>query len=503
MRGITGRDLRLSGPRLGWLVGGVIILVAVALASLGRLPNPPAVGPNVIVIMTDDMRADDLQYMPHTLHLLADQGVTFRQMLSPYPLCCPARAELLSGQFSHNNGVQGNSWPRGGYYKLDNTNTLPVWLHNAGYQTAFMGKYLNDYGTRDPAEIPSGWDYWDGSVRSIYNYTNVTTNHLGQITPHPRVYQTNLFDAESTRLIDSYAHSDRPFFLWTSFVAPHQECSYADMRPGASTCWHPPPPAVRDEGSFANLVLPDDPSVNEADMSDKGSFMQKLPLLSPARIASLHQARILRIEALQSVDRAVAHIVAELKSTGQYKNTYLMFTSDNGIQMGEHRWTNKILGYEPSVRVPLILTGPGIPAGRVVNQAVTMVDLAATITDASGAAPGRLLDGQSLLPLARGDVPDTRNRIVPLEAGPRNNSSPGWLYRGVRTDRYTLLVWRNRDVELYDRRLDPYEMRSVAGNPSYARVQSRLKHDLHRLNKCKGSGCIAWWSARSGAVRRQ
>lgn len=473
-------------------------MAAIGLAGLGKQVNPPASGPNVIVIMTDDMRADDLQFMPNTLHLLAAQGVTFRQMLSPYPLCCPARAELLSGQFSHNNGVQGNTWPRGGYYKLDNTNTLPVWLHSAGYQTAFIGKYLNDYGARDPAEIPPGWDYWDGSVRGVYDYSHVTTNQFGQVTPHPRIYQTNLFDAETTQLIDSYAHSDRPFFLWTSFVTPHQECAVANRRPGDRTCWHPPPPAYGDQGRFDNLVLPQDPSVNEADMSDKAHFMRRLALLTPGRLRQLQQERLLRIEALQSVDRAVAHLVAELKATGQYDNTYLLFTSDNGVQMGEHRWVGKVLGYEPSLRVPLILTGPGIPAGQQRDQAVTMVDLAATIADATGTTPGRLLDGQSLLPLARGTVPDGRNRIVPLEASPLNHSLNGWLYQGVRTDRYTLLAWRDGEVELYDRQRDPYEMRSVAGDPAYAAVQSRLEQRLHSLEYCKGSACLAWWSSPVG-----
>lgn len=481
-----------------WLTAGLLLAVAIGLAGLGQPVDTPGAGPNVVVIMTDDMRADDLQYMPHTLHLLADQGVTFRQMLSPYPLCCPARAELLSGQFSHNNGVRGNTWPRGGYYRLDNTNTLPVWLDKAGYQTAFVGKYLNDYGERDPAEIPPGWDYWDGSVRDIYKYFNVITNQLGQVTAHARIYQTNLFDAETTKLVDAYAHSDRPFFLWTSFVTPHTQCSSLNRPPGSPSCWHPPPPAYGDGGTFANLVLPDDPSVNEADMSDKGRFMQRLPSFAPDRIATLHQARILRIEALQSVDRAVAHLVAELKATGQYDNTYLLFTSDNGMQFGEHRWIGKILGYEESVRVPLIMAGPGIPAGQVRNQAVTMVDLAATIDDATGVVPDRLLDGQSLLPLARGDVPDGRNRIVPLEAGPRSDTAPGWLYRGVRTDRYTLLVWRDNDVELYDRRRDPYQMNSVADDPSYAEVQSKLMRQLHRLENCKGSACLAWWTTPVG-----
>ncbi len=476
------------GTSTRWLLG-VLSLAAIGFATLGTAPDPPATGPNVIVIMTDDMRADDLQYMPNTLRLLAARGVTFRQMLSPYPLCCPARAELLSGQFSHNNGVQGNAWPRGGYYKLDNTNTLPVWLHQAGYETAFMGKYLNEYGDRDVSEIPDGWDYWDASVKRVYNYSGVVTNQFGSETAHPQVYQTDLFDTETTDLIDSYAGSDRPFFLWTSYVTPHLEC--AVIIPGR-TCWHAPSAAYGDAGSYTDLKITDDPSINEADMSDKGQFMQSLPSLSSERLEALHRYRIKRIEALQSVDRAVAHLVTALEDTNQYDNTYLIFTSDNGIQLGEHRWSNKILGYEQSVRVPLLIAGPGIAAGQVRGQAVTMVDLAATIADMTDSPAGRLLDGASLLPLASGEQPDVGDRIVPLEAGPRNSTSDGWLYHGVRTDRYTLLVWRNGDTELYDRRRDPYEISSVAGDPAYAELQHRLGQSLRALEDCRGSDCMAW-----------
>lgn len=420
-------------------------------------------------------------------------------MLSPYPLCCPARAQLLTGQYSHNNAVQGNAWPRGGYYKLDGANTLPVWLHDGGYETAFLGKYLNEYGERDEYEIPPGWDYWMGSVAGIHDYTGVTTSQGGRVVTHSGVYQTYLFDSRSTDLVDVYADSDRPFFLWTSYIAPHIECTARRVPEGVPhRCWGPPAPAYGDDGTYEDLVIHDDASINEADMSDKGQFMQTLPLIGPERLEGLHNARISRIESLQSVDRAVAHLVERLKATGQYENTYLIFTSDNGVQLGEHRWQSKILGYEQSIRVPLIISGPGLPRGVVRSQAVTIADLAATIADIADVAPRRLLDGQSLLPLARGDVPDGRDRVVPLEAGPQDNTSEGWLYQGVRTDRYTLLVWHNGDTELYDRRHDPLQMSSVAGTPEYADVQRDLERRLSELATCAGIECTQWYNAPFG-----
>ena len=481
------------------LAAGLLLAALLGLAGLGKQIDAPASGPNVIVIMTDDMRLDDLQYMPNTLHLLAAQGVTFNQMLSPYPLCCPARAQFLTGQYSHNNGVQGNSWPRGGYYRLDGTNTLPVWLHDGGYETAFLGKYLNEYGSQDEYEIPPGWDYWMGSLATVYDYHRVTTNQGGRITTHAGVYQTNLFDSRSTDLVDLYADGDRPFFMWTSYIAPHVECVARTVPEDAPhSCWGPPPAAYGDDGTYEDLVIHDDPSINEADMSDKGEFMQALPPISPQRLEGLHNARISRIESLQSVDRAVVHLVERLKATGQYENTYLIFTSDNGVQLGEHRWQSKVLGYEPSIRVPLIISGPGLPKGAVRNQAVTIADLGATIADIADVDPRRRLDGQSLLPLARGDVPDGRDRVVPLQAAPRNPTSPGWLYQGVRTDRYTLLVWSNGDTELYDRRHDPLQMTSVAGNPAYAQVQRDLERRLAELESCAGANCRQWYGAPFG-----
>ncbi len=470
-----------------------MLLASIGLSTLGRQVLPPAHGPNVILVMTDDMRMDDLQFMPHVRHLLTDQGATFSQMLSPYPLCCPARAEVLSGQYSHNNGVQGNAWPRGGYYKLDSSNTLPVWVRDHGYETAFMGKYLNEYGARDPHVVPPGWDVWDGSLDNVYDYNHVILNQNGTVVGYPHVYQTDLFDQTSQDLVRQFTNSDRPYFMWVSYVAPHAECSRAGGVEGEyPTCWHPPTPEPVDQGTYANLPPLTDPSINEANMSDKSAFMQALPLLTPAQLAGLKTDRIMRIEALQSVDRGVAHLVAQLKAAGQYRNTYIMFTSDNGIQLGEHRWRFKILGYEPSVLVPLIIEGPGIPHGVVRRQAVTTVDLAATIAGITGSQPGRLLDGESLLPLARGRVPDDGDRIVPLEAGPIRGTTPAWLYQGVRTDRYTLLRWDNGDVELYDRRHDPYEMSSVDGKPAYAGVQRTLLGELHRLRTCAGPACMAW-----------
>lgn len=468
-------------------------MLAVGLATLAKQDNPPAQGHNVIVVMTDDMRLDDLQFMPHTLHLLADRGVTFTQAISPYPLCCPARAELMTGQYSHNNGVQGNAWPRGGYYKLDSSNTLATWLHDQGYETAFLGKYLNQYGMRDEHEVPPGWDLWKGAPKGVYRYYDVTLNQNGHLQSYPRIYQTYLYDHIGRQMVEHESGSDRPYFMWLSYVAPHKTPITPPHTRYHHGRWYAPPPAKPDRGTFAGLPPITNPSFNEADMSDKGRFMRQLPRLTPHRVAVAHQTRIKRIEALQSVDRAVSHLVADLKRLHEYDDTYLIFISDNGMQLGEHRWRGKILGYDESVRVPLIMAGPGIPHGVVRHQAVTTVDVTTTIADMTNTTPTLKQDGESLLPLATGQKPDTGNRVVPLEAGPLDNTSKGWLYQGVRSDRYTLLRWGDGEVELYDRKKDRYEVSSVADDPAYRKVKRRMLRYLHRLDHCAGKACMAWY----------
>src|SRR3712207_5455716 len=157
----------MHGTRL--LACAALALVA-ALAGASREPAGSATGAggapraNGGVVMTDDQTVESLRVMTNVRRLLAAQGTTFSNSFVSFSLCCPSRATFLTGQYNHNNRVMGNGPPDGGYYALDNSNTLPVWLQRAGYYTAHIGKYLNGYGTRNPTEVPPGWSEWRGSV---------------------------------------------------------------------------------------------------------------------------------------------------------------------------------------------------------------------------------------------------------------------------------------------------------------------------------------------------
>jgi N-acetylglucosamine-6-sulfatase len=443
---------------------------------------------NVVLITTDDMTASELRWMPKTRRLLGREGVTFTDSISPHPLCCPARAEILTGQFAQNNGVRTNNAPYGGYYRLDSSDTLPVWLRRAGYQTTFMGKYLNEYGTHSAHEVPPGWDSWRATVGNPYDYNNYVVNADGDLRLHTGHYQTDYYADLTERAVSRLSASGQPFFLWQSHIAPHLSRPLWPVLTGEQG-WEAPTPSGRYHGPLERLPQPDTPAYNEADVSDKPRYIRRTPTLDQGTrewLSELHQRRI---ETLRSVDDAVARTVGVLTQTGELDNTLLIFTSDNGYLLGQHRHEGKNVPYEAALQVPLLMRGPSVPDGVRSPATTTTVDLAPTVLAAAGAKPGLPIDGRNLLPVARGDQPGWDTTLI--QGGPRTpEEGPGWFFRGVRTDRYTYVEYRQTgEVELYDRWLDPYQLHNVAGQATYAGVQAELHHRLLQLQDCSGSDC--------------
>jgi N-acetylglucosamine-6-sulfatase len=244
-------------------------------------------------------------------------------------------------------------------------------------------------------------------------------------------------------------------------------------------------------------VLPQGPSFNEPDISDKPSNIQdNAPTMSAAQIHQLQLDYQGREGSLRAVDDHVGQLVRTLRNTHQLQNTLILFVSDNGWLQGQHRITgDKYLPYEESLRVPFILRGPGVPAGQVVHGQVSNIDFAPTLVDVARAAAGRTMDGVSLMPTVRhpSNVP---NRAIEIEAlAPLfegNIPINAWdrPYKGVRTDRYTYDVYTETgDEELYDRQTDPFELQNVAYDPGYAAIKAHLAAKLTKLEDCKGSSC--------------
>jgi arylsulfatase A-like enzyme len=452
------------------------------LASLNEGFDPEA--PNIVVVMTDDQAADTMRAMPQARKLLGEEGTTFTQALVSFPLCCPSRASFLTGQYAHNHGVLDNHAPAGGIGALDQRHTLPVWLNEAGYRTAFAGKYLNGYGKRangGPGFIPPGWSDWYAAgasdKTSAYDYDlneNGTTVHRGSRTSD---YKTDaLADAASRFLRDATAEQ-RPFFLWVATSAPHTDNGLPD------DARRNPVPARRDLGSFAGTRLPRDPAFNERDTSDKPGFIRRLDRIDPGERAAMRRRYVSELESLGAVDDLVATLYGDLRHSGDLRDTIFVLTSDNGFLRGQHRvGSGKALVYDESVRVPLLVRGPGFRGGRAVDDPVVNVDLTKTIAEASGIEPDLPLDGVPLADAVRGREP---GRGVLLEVFERRKDQ----FSAIRTNRYMYAERRSGRNELYDHRVDPDELDNIANDPSRRAVRSRLAERLDRLRTCAGADC--------------
>jgi N-acetylglucosamine-6-sulfatase len=444
--------------------------------------------PNIVVVWSDDQTLEEMRFLPKTQALIGRQGVTFTNYFDSFSLCCPARATFLTGQYSHSNGVQGNAMPSGGYYKLDSTKSLPVWLQRAGYYTALVGKYLNQYGTQNQTEVPPGWSDWHGSIDpTTYRFYNYTLNENGRLTTYcatatPDCYSTDVYADKAVEIIQRRAPSTQPFFLWVTPLAPHSgQPRDADDPPNLAT----PSPPPRYANRYAAEPLPVPPSFNEADVSDKPRGIRNRALIGPARMNAIRENYQQRAESLLAVDDLVEKIVNALRAAGELENTLLMFSSDNGFFHGEHRVPNgKVLLYEPSIHLPLLIRGPGVPRDQRRTQLAVSADWAPTILAAARAsASGRVLDGASLWPLIR-DAGKELGRDVVLENGPGATN-----FKGLRSLHYKYAEYASGDRELYDLVRDPYELTNVVTDRRYSALQAILAARLGRLGDCHGAAC--------------
>ncbi|HSK75517.1 MAG TPA: sulfatase [Thermoanaerobaculia bacterium] len=465
-----------------WLVLGFLALL-LAPSVPGSSTSEPRL-PNILVIMTDDQTLDDMQVLAKTRSHLAAKGTTFENSFASYPLCCPSRATFLTGQYPHNHGVVANSGPNG-YPRLDETNTLAVWLEDAGYFTAHVGKYLNGYGVGLSPAVPPGWSRWFGLMDpTTYRYYDYTVSEDGIAVSYgsgEEDYQTDVLAAEAERILRSFEGKAQPLFLVVTPLAPHLE----SLRRNVTS---PPRPAPRHEGAFAHERFPLKPSFNEANMADKPDFLRRRAPLGKAAVEDVVETYRARHASLLAVDDLVERLVHVLERSGDIHHTVILFTSDNGFFLGEHRLPKgKFLPYEESIRVPLIVRGGGFPAGRTAKQLVSNVDLAPTILELARATPRRELDGRSLVPLAL-DPSVGKNRTLLIEGARLNANSPA--YSAVRDERWLYVEYDQGGRELYDLKRDPYQLRSRHNDRALASLRAGLATRLARLRDCSGEECL-------------
>ena len=439
-------------------------------ATAGFLPpsadmSDPAVAdvrPNVVIVITDDQRADQLARMPVTNTELVGKGVKFEQAFASHPLCCPSRTSILRGQYAHTTGIYSNDAPLGGWAGFRDRglegSTLATWLDNAGYETALVGKYLNGY-TSSTEYVPPGWDFWRGGDPNYYNVGGAKT------------YETHLL----TRYADGFirgAPTDTPLFLYLSYYKPH-----APSTPAARYASDP-----RCDGITTSGV----PSFNEADVSDKPSVVRKKPLMTPEQQVSVGTTLPTKqCRALLSVDDGVAAVLKALQDTGRLGNTLIVFMSDHGLFLGEHRLQLKTLVYEEAIHIPLIIRYDPLTGGApsVDQRLVVNIDIAPTIVDLLGLAvtPGcpdppygpcsGQFEGRSLMPILDGSALDWRSDILV-----ENHRSCG-----VRNDRYIFIRHNTGEEELYDLATDPYQLSNLLHGIPTSQIAALREQLLARL----------------------
>jgi arylsulfatase A-like enzyme len=448
--------------------------------------------PNVLMITVDDASPLNLEYMPNVRRLIADRGVTLTNAVAPTPICVPARASLLTGQYAHNHGTHTISGPHGGFGSFDDRETLPVWLSTAGYDTLFVGKYLNGYGESRPSRryVPPGWSNWRATVgKTTYNYVAPTVNVNGRVRK-VRKYSSDLFSRYTVDLLTQKRRRQSPWFMMVNYVAPHaggpREADDPLVRyPGTRHRVTTPRVAARHRDAYADLGLPTTPDMFESDTRDKARAShtaKQWSLLGRRKMQEGHQQRV---ESLLAVDEAVAKAVRALRRTGQLANTVITFSSDNGYLVGQHNRQSKLIHYEESLKVPMLIAGPGIPRGKRVATQVTNADLPATIAALAGATPTRTVDGVDIRPLLR---QPRRDRVVPIQAWQVQDGNRR-VYRGVRTDRWTYVRFADGEEELFDHADDPYQLSNLAGRRALRGPLRRMRTLTSRYNSCAGPSC--------------
>ena len=395
------------------------------------LPPPK----NVVLILSDDQRAELMPYMPLTSSLLNAETVRFSRAFVTTSWCCPSRSSILTGLYAHNHGVLTNTAPTGGATKFKPGSTVATWLHQVGYRTGLFGKYLNEYPKISPA-IPPGWDDFQ-VFSSPPDYFNYAVNENGTIVNYgsaTSAYATDVF-AEKARQFIWNTPTQQPLFLFFAPYVPH----------GPAT------PYPSDVGAYATVPKWRPPSFNEPDVTDKPAWIRALKKITDAQMVTMDALHQRQLETLLSLDRAVASIVTALQLNGRWGSTLVIFASDNGYAWGEHRLVDrKNCPYEECIRVPYWVRAPGLIA-RTDTNLVANIDLAPTIAAWAGVTPPGKVNGMNLRPLLENRFTPWRRALLIEHWGGAPTSS------GVRTSRYLYNEYANGNKEFYDLVLDPYQ----------------------------------------------
>lgn len=457
----------------------MLVVIVLGFGLLQKPANSVAQSnkPNIIFIIADDLDTESMDHLPRLQSLLADRGTTFANFFVSLALCCPSRASILRGQYAHNTEIFTNNAPGGGFQKFRDLgreeSTIATWLRDAGYRTALMGKYLNGYPVT--TYVPPGWDEWYGVAGGV-NFFNYWLNENGDLVRYgsdPEAYLTDVLTEKAADFVLRTAPTGQPFFMYIAPYAPHQ----------------PATAAPRHQDAFFGVQAPRTPSFNEQDVSDKPIWVRNTPLRTPTQIAQLDDLYRRRLQSMLAVEDLVERLIETLRAARQLGNTYIVFTADNGFHLAQHRLpAGKNSAYEEDIRVPLIVRGPRVPAGRVVEHLAGNIDLAPTFAELGGVEAPAFVDGRSLVRFFHRREPPSENwrQGFLLEAGFITGNR---VFQGIRGNGFTYVEYLNTgERELYDLEGDPYQLQSLhdAADPV---VLEQLAAWLASLRECAGESC--------------
>ena len=444
------------------LLVGAVALTCSAGAGARALAAASDRPPDIVLIVSDDQRFDTLWAMPVLAERIAARGVTFPEAFVTNALCCPSRASILTGNYSHTHLVYRQAPPFGRFEWFEDRSTLATWLHDAGYRTGLFGKYLDGYQHAAlTGYVPPGWDRWVAFVHSAQvDYSLTFDGQVRSFGDGPAGHSTEVL---ADQVVSFIRGSTGPLFVEFTPSVPHA----------------PAIPSPGDVSAFADLEPTRPPSFDEPDVSDKPAWVRDLKRLTPEQVSAIDAFRRDQYRSLLGLDRALARVLDALEETGRLENTLIVFTSDNGILHGEHRWTKKEAPYEEAIRVPLVMRwdAAGWNAGTKMPGTFALnIDLAPTIADAAGAAHPPT-DGRSLLAVLDGDPVWRSDFLVEHLEG----ANPVPTYCAVRSERWMYVRYTTGEEELYDLHADPYELRNLATDPGDRTVLERGRARLREL----------------------
>jgi len=430
----------------------------------------PIQKPNFVVIMADDLDVNSFNvlltngFLPNIQENIIRHGTLFTNSFVTISNCCPSRVTFLTGLYSHNHEVYTNDPETGGsIVAFNDSSSLAVWLHNANYRTGLVGKYLNGYGTSTSIEyIPPGWVDWQALIDPFtYRMYNYRINDNGKIVEYSNLnseYQTDVLAQRASDFIYESKALDNsiPFFLAVNTVSPHVEipsekqCNFNEY----VRLW-----SIRAPERYLNTTytIPflQSESFNENDIVDKPFWIQQRPLLNEMNKDCIKDVFHDRLGSIRAIDDLVGKVIDSLKNTEELTNTIIVFTSDNGFLMGEHRHFGKGVAYEESIRVPLIIRTPFSESPQYSSHLVLNNDFAPTISEFAGATPDIEMDGQSLIPLLDKTNPDKWRKKFLIEFW---NQSGIPTYSAIRTTDYLYVKYEDNFEEIYDLDKDPNQM---------------------------------------------